>query len=160
MKKLLIALVLILALGGVCSAATMTSTVEGKTLLGINYLVWGSFRDASSEARSINTGLRTLRAYGANYATSESSGVTIPAVSHQQATIAAITHNGIPILSGGTIEAVAVVTTGAYAITTVSTVAATTANEHVLFVKAVGGYLCIKAGNSQGQDGTWWAIGR
>lgn len=66
MKKL-IAILLVL---GLCLPVLATTTFShghtGKTTVGINYLTWGYFNNASSEAGSLTTGLTTIRAFGLN----------------------------------------------------------------------------------------------
>ena len=67
MKKLL---VILLVLGFCLSVAWATTTLTyeatGKTMVGPNYLVWGTFGNASSEAGNIVTGLKTIYAFGLN----------------------------------------------------------------------------------------------
>lgn len=64
MKKL-IAILLLLGLAG-SSAFGITATKVGKTTLGINYLVWGTYVSMTTTDGTIATGLTTIRAWGIN----------------------------------------------------------------------------------------------
>lgn len=65
MKKTLVFFLALSLLCGV-SFATMVSGRLGKTMVGINYLVWGYFSNAGTVEADIKTGLTTIRAFGLN----------------------------------------------------------------------------------------------
>lgn len=72
MKKLIalsLSLFCVLLMGSV--AFGWSSAISGKTMVGINYLTWGTYTDLSTEAVSITTGLSTVRAFGTNVNTGE-----------------------------------------------------------------------------------------
>jgi len=66
MKKYIIALLLMaLIVGLVTPCFAISTTKSGKTMVGINYLIWGySTGVATGSAQSIVTGLSTIRGYG------------------------------------------------------------------------------------------------
>lgn len=70
MKNLLIAVLIVMALAFSCFA-TMTSAISGKTMLGNNYMVYGTFTSAANTATAITTGLKDIRAAGVECSTAE-----------------------------------------------------------------------------------------
>ena len=76
MKNYFLALVIVLifASGAFC---TMTSAISGKTMVGNNYLIWGTFTTAANTATAITTGLNQIRACGLNEGISETIAGTV-----------------------------------------------------------------------------------
>jgi len=74
MKKLFVILLVFcfgLAVVSSCVFGAFSSAISGKTMLGINYMTWGTFTGITAETGSITSGLTTIRAFGVNVNTGE-----------------------------------------------------------------------------------------
>lgn len=76
MRNLFIAIVIFGILASGCFA-TMTSAISGKTMVGNNYLIWGTFTTAANTATAITTGLKSIRACGLSEGISETIAGTV-----------------------------------------------------------------------------------
>lgn len=67
MKKVATFLFVCLLMSSV--AFGLTATISGKTIMGPNYMVWGTVTGITTEAVGFSTGLTSIRAYGINNTT-------------------------------------------------------------------------------------------
>jgi len=67
MKKVATFLFVCLLMSSV--ALGLTATISGKTMMGPNYMVWGTVTGITTEAVGFSTGLTAIRAFGINNTT-------------------------------------------------------------------------------------------